>query len=54
MNPTPEADEALQELRLRLRNVSRLATTVGYGPRFLHSTGQLHKGDRGQRAFSSS
>ena len=27
-----------------LRNATRRATTVGYGPRFLHSTGQLHKG----------
>ena len=29
----------------------RLATTVGYGPRFLHSTGQLHKGDSGNGLF---
>jgi hypothetical protein len=29
----------------------RLATTVGYGPRFLHSTGQLHKGDGGNGLF---
>ena len=29
----------------------RLATTVGYGPRFLHSTGQLHKGDAGNGLF---
>jgi transaldolase/glucose-6-phosphate isomerase len=28
-----------------------LATTVGYGPRFLHSTGQLHKGDAGHGLF---
>ena len=28
-----------------------MATTVGYGPRFLHSTGQLHKGDEGQGMF---
>ncbi|MCC7207924.1 MAG: bifunctional transaldolase/phosoglucose isomerase [Anaerolineae bacterium] len=51
VNPTKEVDEALQDLRLKLRNVSRLATTVGYGPRFLHSTGQLHKGDRGNGLF---
>ncbi len=37
-------NELLQVIRLRLRDVLRLATTVGYGPRFLHSTGQLHKG----------
>jgi glucose-6-phosphate isomerase len=34
----------LQAIRLRLRDGLRLATTIGYGPRFLHSTGQLHKG----------
>jgi len=41
---TPERDARLAALRQRLRGRSRLATTVGYGPRFLHSTGQLHKG----------
>jgi glucose-6-phosphate isomerase/transaldolase/glucose-6-phosphate isomerase len=34
-----------------LRNRYRLATTIGYGPRFLHSTGQLHKGDAGNGLF---
>jgi transaldolase/glucose-6-phosphate isomerase len=34
----------LDELRLRIRDAFRIATTVGFGPRFLHSTGQLHKG----------
>ncbi len=34
----------LQRLRLGLRNQLHLATTLGFGPRFLHSTGQLHKG----------
>ncbi len=37
----------LQELRLKVRNAHRVATTVGFGPRFLHSTGQLHKGGPG-------
>lgn len=43
---TPEAatTAALQRLRTFLRDRTRLATTVGYGPRYLHSTGQLHKG----------
>ena len=41
---TPEVEEALQSIRLRLRDRFRVATTVGYGPRFLHSTGQYHKG----------
>ncbi len=35
---------ALQALRHRIRNVYLVATTLGFGPRFLHSTGQLHKG----------
>jgi transaldolase / glucose-6-phosphate isomerase len=41
---TPAAERALQGIRLRLRDRFRLATTLGYGPRFLHSTGQYHKG----------
>jgi glucose-6-phosphate isomerase/transaldolase/glucose-6-phosphate isomerase len=32
------------ELRTAIRDATRSATTFGYGPRFLHSTGQLHKG----------
>lgn len=43
--PTAETEAALQALRTRLRDRLKLAVTVGYGPRFLHSTGQLHKGD---------
>jgi transaldolase / glucose-6-phosphate isomerase len=41
---TPTRHEALQSLRCGLRNHLRVATTLGYGPRYLHSTGQLHKG----------
>ncbi|MDM8528085.1 bifunctional transaldolase/phosoglucose isomerase [Anaerolineales bacterium HSG24] len=48
---TPETDAALNELRIRLRDGLRVATTVGYGPRFLHSTGQLHKGDGNKGLF---
>jgi glucose-6-phosphate isomerase len=51
VQPTEETTAALQALRARLRDRSRLATTVGYGPRFLHSTGQLHKGDAGNGLF---
>ncbi len=51
MHPTPETDAALQALRTQLRDQYKLATTVGYGPRFLHSTGQLHKGDGGNGLF---
>ena len=39
----PEVDD-LQEIRLALRDSFAVATTFGIGPRFLHSTGQLHKG----------
>ncbi|MBN1178605.1 MAG: bifunctional transaldolase/phosoglucose isomerase [Anaerolineae bacterium] len=49
--PTEATDAALQALRLWLRDRYRLATTVGYGPRFLHSTSQLHKGDGGNGLF---
>lgn len=51
LTPSPGMDEALQRLRMRIRDRFRLVTTVGYGPRFLHSTGQLHKGDAGCGLF---
>jgi len=51
VQPTAETDAALLVLRARLRDRFKLATTVGYGPRFLHSTGQLHKGDAGRGLF---
>ncbi|HKU77788.1 MAG TPA: hypothetical protein VJR02_27995 [Pyrinomonadaceae bacterium] len=41
---TPETDQKFQELRVQLRDKTHCAVTIGYGPRFLHSTGQLHKG----------
>jgi glucose-6-phosphate isomerase len=41
---TPARDTALRAIRTLLRDRTHRATTVGYGPRFLHSTGQLHKG----------
>jgi transaldolase / glucose-6-phosphate isomerase len=37
-------DALLQEIRTIIRDEKKVATTTGYGPRFLHSTGQLHKG----------
>jgi hypothetical protein len=43
--------ELLQRFRHYIRNQTGLATTLGYGPRFLHSTGQLHKGDSGNGHF---
>ncbi len=42
--PTPARDEAFARIRALLREATGCATTAGYGPRFLHSTGQLHKG----------
>jgi glucose-6-phosphate isomerase len=48
---TAETDSALGELRLALRRRTGLAVTEGYGPRFLHSTGQLHKGDGNTGVF---
>ncbi len=41
---TSTREQALQEARLAFRDIRGVATTTGYGPRFLHSTGQLHKG----------
>jgi glucose-6-phosphate isomerase len=51
VNPTDETDILLQVFRTRLRDRYRVPVTVGYGPRFLHSTGQLHKGDSGRGLF---
>jgi RpiB/LacA/LacB family sugar-phosphate isomerase len=42
--PTADTWSRLQELRMLLRDRLKLATTVAFGPRYLHSTGQLHKG----------
>jgi transaldolase/glucose-6-phosphate isomerase len=41
---TPSRNQKLQKIRNRIREGLKAATTVGYGPRYLHSTGQLHKG----------
>ena len=41
---TQEIEKLLQRIRTYLRDSTKCATTIGYGPRFLHSTGQLHKG----------
>ena len=41
---TAEIDAMFQSIRTRLRDETRCPVTIGYGPRFLHSTGQLHKG----------
>ncbi|MBI4525990.1 MAG: hypothetical protein HY695_19510 [Deltaproteobacteria bacterium] len=44
LTPTAQTTAGLQTIRTTLRDRLRVATTFGYGPRFLHSTGQLHKG----------
>ena len=42
--PDPGVVDGLQRIRERIRDATGAATTLGFGPRFLHSTGQLHKG----------
>ena len=44
VHQSPEIDEALERLRRNVIVRYGIATTAGYGPRYLHSTGQLHKG----------
>jgi transaldolase/glucose-6-phosphate isomerase len=41
---TPERDKSIAAIRETIGRELHVATTTGYGPRFLHSTGQLHKG----------
>ena len=41
---TPGSEAAIAAIRTAVRDKRKIATTAGYGPRFLHSTGQLHKG----------
>lgn len=44
VKPSEEFDEAIVELRRTIRDKTKATTTFGYGPRYLHSTGQFHKG----------
>jgi transaldolase/glucose-6-phosphate isomerase len=48
---TPEHEALIQQIRTHLRAATKCATTTGYGPRFLHSTGQLHKGGSAAGVF---
>ena len=48
---TDAIEAAIQNLRTLLRDKTKCATTTGYGPRFLHSTGQLHKGGPASGVF---
>ena len=43
-NPSDALDEAIADLRAAIRDATKVTTTFGYGPRYLHSTGQFHKG----------
>ncbi len=49
--PSNETWEGIRSLRSVLGSKARVATTAGYGPRFLHSTGQLHKGGANNGLF---
>jgi len=51
IRPSDRAWNALQNFRQALQKKYRVAGSLGYGPRFLHSTGQLHKGDGGKGMF---
>jgi transaldolase/glucose-6-phosphate isomerase len=44
VTPSAEVDAAAAELRAAIRDATKATTTFGYGPRYLHSTGQFHKG----------
>jgi glucose-6-phosphate isomerase len=51
LDPSLESTEQLRLLQSGIRDATGMATTLGYGPRYLHSTGQLHKGDAGKGLF---
>jgi transaldolase / glucose-6-phosphate isomerase len=51
LGPDRELAEELQTLRRGVRDRARVATMFGYGPRYLHSTGQLHKGGPNSGVF---
>ena len=51
VDPGEENLNELLRLRARIEKISSVPVTLGFGPRFLHSTGQLHKGDSGEGIF---
>ena len=51
LDPVPAIGRALDRLKDKIRERTRLPVTLGFGPRYLHSTGQLHKGDAGRGLF---
>ena len=48
---TPEHEDALQAIRRAVRDAKKVATCLGFGPRFLHSTGQAYKGGPNSGVF---
>ena len=51
VDPTPEAEARLEAAAERIRRATGLVVTAGLGPRYLHSTGQLHKGGAANGLF---
>jgi transaldolase / glucose-6-phosphate isomerase len=51
INMTVDHEETLSEMRLAVRDAKRAATCMGFGPRFLHSTGQAYKGGPNSGVF---
>ena len=51
LDRTSETEDAIERVRLAIRDRYKVATTTGFGPRFLHSTGQLHKGGPNSGVF---
>jgi glucose-6-phosphate isomerase len=51
LQPSDELDRAIDGLRAAIRDATKATTTFGYGPRYLHSTGQYHKGGPPQGVF---
>ena len=51
VQPSDAFDAAMTDLRVAIRDRTKATTTFGYGPRFLHSTGQMHKGGPGTGLF---
>jgi transaldolase / glucose-6-phosphate isomerase len=51
LGPGADLAERLREIRVAVRERTKAATMFGYGPRYLHSTGQLHKGGPNSGVF---
>jgi transaldolase/glucose-6-phosphate isomerase len=51
LHENPSATESLQALRRRVRSATQIATSLGFGPSYLHASGQMHKGGIAQGRF---